>query len=422
MAQLEDNFLPPDRVLLLSVQAPDQSEEEVNYSLSELEELLKTAGMEPVGRVIQKRQNNNSRAFYMGTGKIKEIAEIATELNASMIVADDELSALQARVIEDEVKLTVRDRTFIILEIFARHASSKEGKLQVDLARLQYQLSHLAGDYDELSRQQGGIGAKGPGETQLEKDRRVIKSRIKKIREDLEKVVQIRELQTKKRSENLQSVFCLVGYTNAGKSTLLNRLTGSDAKMCNGLFTTLDPSARRLDLSNGRWVIISDTVGFIRKLPHRLVKAFRATLESVTGSEMLLMVCDASDPAYQLQISAVEEVLNQIGASDKERLHVFNKTDKCSEAQLSAIRERFPDAVFISALTGEGVEALNQKLEEIARRQYREVEMAVPSKSEFVKEVMQNCLVRSQEWGIGVVKIKAEVPIKLYSKIERFVL
>lgn len=421
MVSPEDNLLPPQKALILSIQTQEQADEEIAYSLTELEELLATAGIMAVGRVVQKRQGN-SRALYMGTGKLQEIARTAEELGADLIVADDELSALQCRVIEDAVKLPVRDRTFIILEIFARHASSSEGKLQVELARLQYRLSHLAGEYDELSRQQGGIGAKGPGETQIEKDRRVIKGKIKKIRDELEKVVQTREQQTKRRAENLQSVFSLVGYTNAGKSTLLNLLTGSEVRMFDGLFTTLDPSARRLDLKNGRWVIISDTVGFIRKLPHRLVNAFRATLDSVASSELLLIVCDASDPAFDIHLAAVKDVLSQIKAVDKEHLQVFNKVDLCSEQTLVAIKERFPDAIFVSAKTGFGIETLREKLDVIARQQYRMVEMAVPSKSELIKDVMQNCLVKSQEWGHGVVKITAEVPLKLLAKVERFVL
>jgi len=421
MVAPEENLLPPEKALILSIQTQEQTDEEIAYSLTELEELLATAGIETVGRVIQKR-SGNSRALYMGTGKLEEIALTAEELGASLIVADDELSALQCRVIEEAARLPVRDRTFIILEIFARHASSREGKLQVELARTQYRLTHLAGDYDELSRQQGGIGAKGPGETQIEKDRRVIKGKIKKIRDELEKVVQTRELQTKRRAENLQSVFSLVGYTNAGKSTLLNLLTGSDVRMFDGLFTTLDPSARRLDLDNGRWVIISDTVGFIRKLPHRLINAFRATLDSVTSSELLLIVCDASDPAFEIHLAAVKEVLNQIKAADKEYLHVFNKIDLCSPDEIASIQARFADAMFISARTGIGIDSLKKKLDEIARRQYRTVELAVPSKSELIKDVMQNCLIKSQEWGHGVVKITAEVPLKLLAKVERFVL
>ncbi len=235
----------------------------------------------------------------------------------------------------------MRDRTSVILDIFASHASTREGKLQVELAAYQYQLLHLAGGYENLSRQGGGIGAKGPGETKLETDRRVIKNKLKKLREELDKAVQTRETQSRKRSEGLHTVFALAGYTNAGKSTLLNRLTGSDVKICDGLFTTLDPAARRLDLTGGRSGILTDTVGFIRKLPHGLVRAFRATLESVVNSEVLLIVCDASDLHYRERLQAVEEVLGQLGVLDREKLYVFNKIDKPLAVEKDVIRAAF---------------------------------------------------------------------------------
>lgn len=410
-----------DRALGLALQLPGQSDLEIAQSLEELAELLKTAGIEMVGSVTQKR-DKASRAFYMGTGKIEEIAQIAADLGATLIVADDELSAIQIKMIEDGTKIPVRDRTSVILDIFASHASTHEGKLQVELASYQYQLLHLVGNYENLSRQGGGVGAKGPGETQLETDRRVIKNKLKKLREELEKVVQTREVQSRKRSEGLRTVFSLVGYTNAGKSTLLNNLTGSDVKICDGLFTTLDPAARRVDLNSGRWGILSDTVGFIRKLPHRLVKAFRATLESVVSSEVLLMVCDGSDPQFRERLLAVEDVLGQLEVTDKERLYVFNKIDRGLAADRAAIESDYPGCVFISAKTGEGIAELKEKMDQIISRQYRTVRLAIPSKAEALKEVMQNAMVKSQEWGVGVVNIEAEIPVKLLAKLERYIL
>ncbi len=410
-----------ERAIGLATQLPGQSDAEVRHSLEELRELLKTADVEMVGTLIQKR-DRTSRALYMGTGKIEEIAEAATAAGANLIVADDELTALQIKTIEEATKIPVCDRTSIILEIFARRASTREGKLQVELASLQYQMLRLVGGYENLSRQRGGIGVKGPGETKLETDRRVIKNRLKKLREELEKSVQDREIQSRKRQDRLSSVFSLVGYTNAGKSTLLNALTGSNVTICDGLFTTLDPSARRLDFSGGRWGIISDTVGFIRKLPHSLVKAFRATLEMAVNSEVLLVVCDVSDENFRECLAAVEEVLKELESTAAERLYVFNKIDKATNLDREKILSEFPGAVFISAATGEGLDELKARLEEFIARRYVNLQILLPTKSELVREIMQTSVVKKQEWGQGTVIIEAEVPIKLRPRLENYLL
>lgn len=410
-----------EKALGLALQLPGQSDIEISQSLEELSELLKTAGIEMIGKVVQKREKA-SRVLYLGTGKIEEIGEIAREAGVNLIVADDELTAMQIKTIEEGTKIPVRDRTSIILDIFASHASTREGKLQVEVARYHYQLLHLVGGYENLSRQGGGVGAKGPGETKLETDRRVIKDKLKKMREELEKVVQTRETQSRKRSEGLNTVFSLVGYTNAGKSTLLNQLTGSEVKICDGLFTTLDPAARRLDLNNGRWGILSDTVGFIRKLPHSLVKAFRATLESVVSSEVLLIVCDVSDDQFRDRLKAVEDVLGQLGVLEKEKLYIFNKMDKGAAVDQELIESAYPGSLRISAKTGEGIAELKDRLDQIISRQYKTVQLAIPSKADALKDVMQNSLVRSQEWGHGVVNIEAEVPIKMLARLERYIL
>lgn len=420
MAEPTRVMMDRERAIGLSLQLQDQSDAEIRHSLEELGELLKTADVDMVGTIVQKRAKAQ-RAFYVGTGKIDEIAEAAKKAEANLIVADDELTALQMKTIEEGTGIPVRDRTSIILEIFARHASTREGKLQVELASQQYQLLHLVGGYENLSRQRGGIGAKGPGETQLETDRRVIKNRLKKLREELEKVVQDREIQSRKRNERLTTVFSLVGYTNAGKSTLLNNLTGSDVKICDGLFTTLDPAARRIDFNSGRWGVLSDTVGFIRKLPHGLIRAFRATLESVVNSEILLIVCDVSDELFRERLAAVEEVLAEIKVEAKERLHVFNKIDKATDLDREQILREFPGAVFISARTGDGIEELKNRLEEIISRQYETVNLLVSSKSEMIKEVMQNAIVKKQEWGQGVVSIEAEIPVKMRARLANYI-
>lgn len=411
----------PERALVLVVQLPEQSDLEVRYSLDEMRELLKTAEIEMVGELIQKR-DHVTRAFYMGTGKTEEIALAAKEAGANLIVADDELTALQIKTIEEASGVPVCDRTSIILDIFARHASTREGKLQVEVASMHYQLLHLVGGYENLSRQRGGIGVKGPGETKLETDRRVIKNRLKKLREELEKSVQDRELQSRRRQGGFNTVFSLVGYTNAGKSTLLNKLTGSDVKICDGLFTTLDPTARRLEFTSGRWGILSDTVGFIRKLPHSLVRAFRATLENATAADVLLIVCDISDERYLERLAAVEEVLTEIGASSSERLYLFNKIDKAPVVSVETILETYPGALFVSAKTGAGLDLLTKKLEEIIARRYVPMQLLLPSKSDLVKEIMQSAIVKSQEWGQGTVKVDAEVPEKMRARLENYII
>ena len=421
MTDTTQTVFEKERAVGLAIQMQGQSDIEVQHSLEELSELLRTADIDMVGQLVQKR-DRVSRAFYLGSGKTGEIVEAAEKVDANLIVADDELTALQIKTIEEATGLPVCDRTSIILEIFARHASTREGKLQVEIASLQYQMLHLVGGYDNLSRQRGGIGVKGPGETKLETDRRVIKNKLKKLREELEKSVQDREIQSRKRQERLNTVFSLVGYTNAGKSTLLNRLTGSDVKICDGLFTTLDPTARRLDFSSGRWGILSDTVGFIRKLPHSLIRAFRATLESVAAAEVLLMVCDASDAQYAERLAAVEEVLVEIGAAERERIYVFNKVDKPMAAEKEEILTAFPGAVFVSAKTGAGIDELKQRLEEVIVRQYVTLQLLVPSKSELVKEIMQTAIVKKQEWGQGTVRIEAEVPVKLQARLQNYVI
>lgn len=408
-----------ERALGLAIQLQGQSDLETANSLEELGELLNTADVDMVGTMVQKR-TKASRTFYVGTGKIEEIAQAAKDADANLIVADDELTALQIKIIEEGTGIPVRDRTSIILDIFARHASTREGKLQVEVANLQYQMLHLVGSYENLSRQRGGIGAKGPGETQIETDRRVINHKLKKLREELEKVVQDRDIQSRKRNERLTTVFSLVGYTNAGKSTLLNHLTGSDVKICDGLFTTLDPTARRLDFPSGRWGILSDTVGFIKKLPHSLIKAFRATLESVVSSEILLIVCDASDEDFRDRLIAVENVLTELKVPAKERLYIFNKIDKPMAVDQEVIAAEFPDSVFISAKTGEGIDTLKARLEEIIGRQYETVHLLVPSKSELIKDIMANTIVKKQEWGQGIVNIEAEIPKKMRSRLENY--
>ncbi|MBU1105775.1 MAG: GTPase HflX [Candidatus Riflebacteria bacterium] len=407
------------KVLVIAIQTSKQTEIEIEHSIAELEELLKTLGAVMVGSIIQKR-DKPSRANYFGTGKVQEVKELAEKLGAEYIAADDELSALQIRTIEKETGLSVKDRTSIIIDIFAKHASTKEGKLQVELAMLNYQLPRLLRMWTHLERQRGGIGLKGPGETQLETDRRIINLKIKKLDEELEKVAKAREQQGRQRVDRFAPLFSLVGYTNAGKSTLLNKMSGSDVKMCNGLFTTLDPTARRIDLPGSHWCILSDTVGFIRKLPHGLVNAFKATLESVVQSEVLLLVCDVSDPQFREHIIAVEDVLKQIGAAQHERVYVFNKIDKGMAMSEELLKAAYPDCILLSALTGDNIVELQKRIETIMCRNRRSVELVLPIGSPFIGDAMKIGKIFSQEWGEGVVNIKAELPLNFLNAVKPY--
>ncbi|NCB40451.1 MAG: GTPase HflX [Erysipelotrichia bacterium] len=405
-------------VLGLAVQTPEQTDAEIEHSLNELSELLKTLGARMVGSMIQKRLKP-SRSEYFGTGKIEEAKLLAEKLGAEYIAVDDELNSMQIKSIEAVTELPVKDRTSIILDIFAAHASTREGKLQVELAMHQYQLPRLLRMWTHLERQRGGIGLKGPGETQLETDRRILNIKIKKLHEELDKVAKARELQGKKRNDRFAPLFSLVGYTNAGKSTLLNALSGSDVQMCNGLFTTLDPTARRLELPAGHWCIVSDTVGFIRKLPHGLVKAFQATLESVVQSEVLLIVCDISDPQFKEHLIAVDKVLAQIGAADHERIYLFNKIDKGLVISEDLLMATYPDSIMLSAATGRNIEILKNRIETIVRRNRQDIELTLPVGSPLIGEAMSVGKIYSQEWGDGVVKINAELPKAFITMIEK---
>lgn len=409
MREMKENKQEKAKVMAIAVQRPDQTDTEIENSLIELSELLKTLGAVMVGQIVQKREDA-SRVEYLGTGKLEEAKIMAEKLEAEYVVADDELSAMQMKNIEKAIGLRVKDRTSVILDIFAAHASTREGKLQVDLAMLQYQYPRLLKMWTHLERQRGGIGLKGPGETQLETDRRIISTKIKKLEDELEKVAKSREQQGKKRVDRFAPLFSLVGYTNAGKSTLLNAISGSNVQMCNGLFTTLDPTARRIDLKDGYWCIVSDTVGFIRKLPHLLVKAFKATLESVVQSEVLLIVCDISDPQFRQHIEAVEKVLHEIGASNHEKIYIFNKIDKGQVVSDELLEVAYPNHIKISAANKTNLDILLLKISEIMKRNRKLVKIVLPIGNQLMGDIMSIGKVFSQEWGQGCVTIKAELP------------
>jgi GTP-binding protein HflX len=370
------NYLPetkekiPERGILISLALPDIPYEEAEISLDELERLVETAGGVAVARVIQKREAPHART-YVGPGKAEEIACLCRELEADLVVFDHELSPSQQRNLENILKVKVVDRTALILDIFAQHAHSKEGKLQVELAQLSYLLPRLRGRGVMLSRLGAGIGTRGPGETKLEVDRRRIKERLSHLKKELKKVAKHREVQRKLRQKKGVFNISIVGYTNAGKSTLLNSLTNASVYVEDQLFATLDSTTRKLYLNNGLEAVLSDTVGFIQKLPHQLVAAFYSTLKEVALSDLVIHVIDSSNPYLEKQMEAVERTLEEIGASEKERLEVFNKIDLIPPEKLRELKRKFPEGIFISALNKEGLPALKEEIEERTKNHYR---------------------------------------------------
>ena len=359
MADLVELKEIEERVILVAVSTEEESL--AAASLEELEELVETAGAVTVDKIIQNRERIHP-GTYLGKGKIEEVKERVWELNATGIVCDDELSPAQLRNLEDALDTKVMDRTMVILDIFASRATTREGKIQVELAQLKYRAARLVGLRNSLSRLGGGIGTRGPGEKKLEVDRRLIHDRIGQLKAELEDVKRHRDVARQQRTRNHTPVAAIVGYTNAGKSTLLNQLTGAAIPANNRLFDTLDTTSRLLTVSDTLDVVISDTVGFIRKLPHQLVEAFKATLEELEYADLLLHVIDVSNPDWQQQAQVVEHLIHELGADQLPRIDVFNKSDLVGVGEIMPHGENI---VSISARTGEGVDKL---LELIAKR------------------------------------------------------
>ena len=362
-----------ERVIVFAVASGGVSVEDTEKSLDELEELLETAGAATVGRLIQSLDRATSD-LYLGSGKVEELRSMVAMYDATGVVCDDELSPAQLMNLQDALNIKVMDRTMVILDIFAAHAGSYEGKLQVELAQLRFRATRLVGMRDSLSRLGGGIGTRGPGEKKLEIDRRVIRDRISKLKADLRQVEGRRTEQRKQRNRTGIPVVSIVGYTNAGKSTLLNKLTGAGVLEEDKLFATLDPTTRNAVLPAGQQVLFTDTVGFIRKLPHHLVEAFKSTLEEAKYSDVILHVVDASDPNWDRNMETVYATLRQLNV-DEEKDHpiitVFNKIDKLPEGgDISMIKDLRADRmVYLSAKTGAGIDDLLVQVEEVLREQ-----------------------------------------------------
>lgn len=404
-----------EKVILVgvSVQEGDDTED----SLTELGELVQTAGAEVVGITIQNREGIHP-GTYVGTGKLQEIRQMLIELEATGIVCDDELSLAQLRNMERELDCKVMDRTLVILDIFAARASTSEGKIQVELAQLRYRLSRLTGLGTSLSRLGGGIGTRGPGEKKLEMDRRLIKTRISQLKRELSEVRQHREITRGQRSRNRVKVAAIVGYTNAGKSTLLNRLTNANVLEEDKLFATLDPTTRNLKLDSGQELLLTDTVGFIRKLPHHLIEAFRSTLEEAKYADLIIHVVDASNPQWQKQMYIVYETLQHLGISGKKIITIFNKQDKVNEKEV--FRDFRADKVLkISAVLGEGLDELKSVLEMVLRedKQFLEGIFSYEQGGQ-VSTIRKYGELLEEEYRENGIYIKAFVPVELYHNLE----
>jgi GTP-binding protein HflX len=431
-ALIETRKTRPERVFLVGVELKSRSGTGVppvtngqdaratntHDSLAELGELAATAGGEVVGDGLQKTESLNP-ATFIGKGKAAEFADFCQRQDVDTVIFDDDLSPAQSRNLEKIFNCKILDRTSLILDIFAQRARTREGKLQIELAQLQHLLPRLTKYWGHLSRQKGGIGMRGDGETQLETDRRRVLDRIARISRELEVVRQQRSTQRNGRQRNNWPLASIVGYTNAGKSTLLNALTGADVLVKDILFATLDPTTRRLRLPTNQNVLLTDTVGFIRKLPHGLVEAFKATLEEVVQADLLLHVVDVSHPQAEEQIAAVNAVLGEIGAGEKTTLMVFNKMDRLNSdgtetggaGALNRLQERHPHAVAISAITGEGVASLLAEIGTQLRPKREFLELRVPhDQAAVIARLHQVGQVISRSYRGPAARFKARIP------------
>jgi GTP-binding protein HflX len=375
-----DLAAPTEKAFLLAVDTGDDAGWSAEESLTELANLATTAGAEVVGAEWQNRRHIDPN-WYVGKGKAEELARARSETGFDLLVADDELSPSQQKALESLLNVKVIDRSRLILDIFAMHAQTHEGRLQVELAQLEYQLPRLTKLWTHLSRTQGGIGSRGPGESQLETDRRIIRTRIAKMKDRVDQVRQQRATAARGRDRRMMATVGIVGYTNAGKSTLLNSLVGSEVALAEDkLFATLDPTSRQVKLGDGQTAIVTDTVGFIHKLPHQLVDAFRATLEEVNRADVLVEVVDASDPHMREHRATVQTVLDELGAGDKPRLIAFNKADLVEKAaaDANATAPTVAGSVLVSALTGFGLDALRTEIAALLASLWVDVDVNVP--------------------------------------------
>ena len=403
-----------EKVILVGVS--EQEGDDAEDSLVELAELVRTAGAQVVGTLIQKRELIHP-GTYVGTGKVAEIAELIEQTGATGIVCDDELSPAQLKNLEDQLQTKVMDRTLIILDIFADRATTSEGKIQVELAQLKYRMSRLTGLGRSMSRLGGGIGTRGPGEKKLEIDRRLIKDRIAQLNRELKEVQKHRDVARAQRTKNQIPVVAIVGYTNAGKSTLLNHLTDAGVLEEDKLFATLDPTTRLLELSGRQQVLLTDTVGFIRKLPHHLIEAFKSTLEEAKYADVIFHVVDASNPQRDKQMHIVYETLDQLGVKDKTVVTLFNKQDlRTDDEPMHDFRADHTLAV--SAAKNEGLEELKELLSEILREDKIYIERVIPyADAGMIQMIRKQGELISEEYEADGIAVKAYIPMEVYGKL-----
>lgn len=403
-----------ERAFLISL---DCGEYDAESSMAELEELAKTSGAEIIGEMIQKRPAPEA-ATYMGKGALEEICNFCSNHNIDLIIADGELSPVQIRNIEDLTGVRVIDRTTLILDIFAGRARSSEGKLQVELAQLKYSLPRLSGKGTALSRLGGGIGTRGPGETKLETDKRHIRFRIQNLKAELDKVEKRRVAMHQRRKKNGALCVAIVGYTNAGKSTLMNRLTDAGVLQEDKLFATLDPTARKLVLPDGRQIMLVDTVGLVRRLPHQLVDAFRSTLEEAVWADVILNVCDASSDECAEHIRVTESVLSDLGCSGKPIINVLNKCDKPTELDF----DFFENSVKISAATGYGIDSLLTAIENALPKDRKRVKILLPFDKMKLSSIVRDGTVHSEEYTENGVLYDATVNISDIKQLKDYII
>jgi len=402
-----------EKVVLLGVDLGDDTKE----SMKELAELVDTAGATVLDSIIQSRERMHP-GTYIGKGKIEEVKDRVIELGATGVVCDDELTPAQLRNLEDLLDTKVMDRTMVILDIFAKRATTSEGKIQVELAQLKFSSARLVGLRSSLSRLGGGIGTRGPGEKKLEMDRRLIHERISQLKAELKKVENHRDLIRKSRDENLAFNVAIVGYTNAGKSTLLNKLTDSNILAEDKLFATLDPTTRKLKLGSGQEILVTDTVGFIRKLPHHLIEAFKSTLEEAKYANLLIHMVDASNEEASSQMLVVYDTLRSLDVVDKDIITVFNKTDLMEE-NMELPRDFHADKVLkMSAKTGEGIEDLKKTIEDILQNQRVYLEHVFPYKDAGKIAIVRKFgEILSEEYIDEGISIKAYIPAEIFGKV-----
>ena len=414
MAQTYENEQMEEKVILIGVS--EQEGDDAEDSLAELAELVKTAGAVVVGTLIQKRESIHP-GTYVGTGKVDEIAQLLAATGATGIVCDDELSPAQMKNLESILATKVMDRTLIILDIFAARATTSEGKIQVELAQLKYRLSRLSGLGKSMSRLGGGIGTRGPGEKKLEMDRRLINDRSAQLNRELKEVVKHRDITRAKREKNDVPVVAIVGYTNAGKSTLLNHLTDAEVLEEDKLFATLDPTTRVLELDGHQQILLTDTVGFIRKLPHHLIEAFKSTLEEAKYADYIFHVVDASNPQMDKQMHIVYETLDRLGVRNKKIVTLFNKMDQRTDDE--PLQDfRADHILMISAARNEGLNEIKELLQEMLREDKVYVERVVPyAQAGMIQLVREKGELVSEEYVPEGIAIKAYVPMEVYGKL-----